>query len=125
MFKINEYYSFSTYGNPVISNSYSGLKLGSILNYQTAIKFANIDLIQKQLYPYLPPGTESNHSKYTYLLFENNGKMEVIAEEWIIPNSVSQSEGKTYTLTLNNMSSTKMAIVRDQLRLLGISFNIL
>lgn len=125
MFKINDHYSFSTYSNPVIASSYKGLKLISMVSYQMATKFANIDLIQKQIYPYLPPGTPNNHTKYTYLIFEHNNKTEVIAEEWIIPNSVSQSEGKSYTLVLNNITATKMAIVRDQLRLLGISYNIL
>lgn len=125
MFKINEHYSFSTYTNPIIATAYKAAKLASILDYKTAVKFGNIDLIQKQIFPYLPPGTPKNHNNYTYLLFDVNGKTVVIAEEWIIPNSVTQSEGKSYTLTLNNITSTQMAIVRDQLRLLGISYTIL
>ena len=125
MFKLNDYYQLSLYNNPVIATSYKGVKLVSILDYRTAARFANIDLLQRQIYPYLPPGTPSDHTKYTYLLLDNNGAQVVVAEEWVIAESVVTSQGSTYTLNLNNITSAQLAVVRDQLRLLGISYTIL
>lgn len=125
MFKLNESYQFSTYTNPVIANSYKGVKLISILDYKRAMLFGNLDLQQRQIYPYLPPGTPSDHTKYTYLLFDNDGQKHVVAEEWVILNSVLKTEGMSKTIQLENVTSAQVALIRDQLRLLGISYSIL
>jgi len=122
---INKYYEFSLYPNTVIGINFKNAKLTAILDYKKAIKFANIDLYQKQIYPYLPPNTPSNHRNYTYYLFEVNGKDVVIADTWIIPTSIVESQSASYILKLNNISETQLAIVRDQLRVLGINFEII
>ena len=122
---INNHYNFSLYANSVLGSSYKGLRLSSILDYSTAVKFGNIDLLQKQIYPYLPPGTPKDATKYSYLLFQKDDKPFVVAEEWIIPNSIEQTTGKDYTIVLRNTTVDKVAIVRDQLRLLGLTFDIL
>ena len=121
---INNYYNFAVYANTVIGTSFNSAKLISIMDYYTAIKFSNIELTQKQVSPYLPPGTLTDNKKYTYYLFTTNNSTVVVADAWIIPNSVVQSESNTYTLTLNNVSSIQLNIIRDQLRLLGIAFQI-
>lgn len=122
---INNHYNFSLYANSVLGSSYKGLRLSSILDYSVAVKFGNISLLHKQVYPYLPPGTPKDLTKYTYFLFKDGDKQIVIAEEWIIPSSVEQTVGKDYTIVLKNTTTEKVAIIRDQLRLLGISFDIL
>lgn len=121
---INKYYDFSLYPNSVLGTNYTNAKLISILDYNTALKFSNIELLQKQIYPYLPPGTIADHTNYTYYLFKYNNKNLVIADVWIIESSITVTTGLTYTLKLNNITSNQLAIIRDQLRLLGISFDI-
>lgn len=123
--KINKHYSFSLYSSPVISSTYQNAKLLSMLDYDTALKFSNIELIQKQIFPYLPPGTNPNHTEYTYYLFNHKDKNVVIAESWIIDSSFAESSSVNYNIRLNNVSTGELNIVRDQLRLLGISFDIL
>lgn len=122
---INNHYNFSLFANSVLGSSYKGVRLSSILDYTVAVKFGNIDLLHRQIYPYLPPGTPKDHTKYTYLLFQNGDKQLVIAEEWIIPSSIEQTVGRDYTITLRNTTVDKVAIIRDQLRLLGVTFDIL
>lgn len=122
---LNKHYGFSLYPNSVLGTVYKNAKLVSILDYTTALKFSNIELLHKQIYPYLPPGTNPNHIEYTYYLFKHNDKDVVIADVWIIDGSVEESSGLNYTIRLNNISNAQYSAVRDQLRLLGIPFDIL
>ncbi len=121
---INKHYNFSVYANSILGTAYKNTKLVSILDYTTALKFGNIELLHRQIYPYLPPNTLADHTKYTYYLFQYNGKTIVIADVWILQNSIEETEGLNYTLKLNNITSTQLTIIRDQLRLLGIAFDI-
>ena len=122
---INNHYNFSLYANSVLGSSYKGFRLSSILDYNVAVKFGNIDLLHRQVYPYLPPGTPKDHTKYTYFLFQSDNKQLVVAQEWIIPSSIEQTVGRDYTITIRNSTDTQVAIVRDKLRLLGLTFDIL
>lgn len=121
---INNYYNFAVYANAVIGTSFNSAKLISIMDYYTAIKFSNIELTQKQVSPYLSPTILTDNKKYTYYLFALNDKTVVVADAWIVPNSIVQAQSNTYNLTLNNVSSTQLNIIKDQLRLLGITFQI-
>ena len=120
--KISGLYNLSVFANSILGSNYQNVKLSSILDYSTALRFESIDLLHKQIFPYLPPGTPSDHTKYTYFLFQHKDKTIVLAEHWIIPGSVQLTEGATHTLKLNNVTQQQLTIVRDQLRLLGISF---
>ncbi|NTW90604.1 MAG: hypothetical protein HGA35_01505 [Erysipelotrichaceae bacterium] len=66
---LNKHFNFSLYPNSVIGTVYQNAKLVSILDYNTALKFSNIELLQKQIYPYLPPGSNPNHTDYIYYFF--------------------------------------------------------
>ncbi len=54
---INKHYNFSVYANSILGTSYTNTKLVSILDYHTALKFANVELLHRQVFPYLPPNT--------------------------------------------------------------------
>ena len=122
---LNKHYNFSLYPNSVLGTVYQNAKLVSILDYNVALKFANIELLQRQIFPFLPPGTSAKHTEYTYFLFKYNDKDIIIADAWIIDSSVEETTGLNYTVRLNNISSAQYNAIRDQLRLLGISFDIL
>lgn len=122
--EINKFYNFSVYANSVLGTSYKNAKLLSVMDYRTALKFGNIELLHRQVYPYLPPETLKDATKYTYYLFNYNGKDVVLASVWIVESSVEQTSGMSFTLQLNNISDRQLTIIRDQLRLLGISFDI-
>ena len=124
MLSTNRYYNFSVYANSVLGTAYKNAKLVSTLDYRKALKEDNIDLLQRQIYPYLPPGTPSDHTKYTYYVFEYNGKEITLADVWIEQTSIEETQGLNYTLRLNNITSPQLTTIRDQLRLLGVSFDI-
>jgi hypothetical protein len=57
---LNKHYNFSLYDNSVLGKTYKNAKLKSILDYYTALKFSDVELLNKQIYPYLPSGTNNN-----------------------------------------------------------------
>lgn len=122
---VGNYYTFSLYPVPSLGSSFSNAKLLSIMDYDTALKFANVTLQATQSQPYLPTGTPSDYKNFTYYLFLVDGKKIVIADYWIITTSLVVSQNTTSTIRLNNISSTDLTTVQEQLRLLGISFDIL
>lgn len=121
---INNHYDFSVYANSILGVSYQNARLVSILDYNTALKFDNVVLMNRQVYPYLPEGTLEDLTRYTYYLFKVAERSVVLADVWVVSDSVVLSSGVNHTVTLMNISSGQLAIVRDQLRLLGISFSI-
>lgn len=121
---INKHYSFSVYANSILGTNYRNAKLVAILDYKTALRFENIDLAHKQIYPYLPPNTLIDHTKYTYYLLDVNDKTVVIADTWIKQSSIEETSGQSYTVKLNNVTTHQLNIIRDQLRLIGVSFDI-
>lgn len=122
--KINNYYDISTFASPVLGSTHKNVRLLGILNYDNALKLDNIEAKQKQVYPYLPDGTPRDHRRYTYYHFQKGGKDIILADYWIVPNSIKEVDGETYVITLRNVNSTEVAAIRDQLRLLNIQFEI-
>lgn len=122
---INNHYNFSVYANSILGTSYRNARLVSILDYKTALKFSNIVLQHKRVYPYLPANTLEDATKYTYYKFKVGDKDIVLADVWIEDSSIELSVGTDYNVKLINTSSSQLAAIRDQLRLLGISFIII
>lgn len=122
---LNKYYTFSVYANSVLGTTYRKAKLVSILDYSVALKFANVELLHKQVYPYLPPETTQDHTRYSYYLFKYKDKDVVLADVWIDQTTIQESFGETYTIRLNDSNTDTLNHVKNMLRLLGVSFDIL
>lgn len=121
---VGRHYNFSVYANSILGSSYRNAKLLSTLTYELAKKFDNVDMKHRMVYPYLPPNTLNDLTKYTYYLFKVNGKELLFADVWIINGSVEETLGLNYNLKLNNITEGQLAMIRDQLRLIGINFTI-
>lgn len=122
--EIGNHYNLALYATSVLGSVYKGLKLSSIVDYEIASKFASVDLLHKQVYPYLPPGTPSNHKEYTYYIFKNETKVVVLASYWVIQDSIELTGGAVYNVKLENITPQTFAVIRDQLRLLGVTFTV-
>ena len=122
--KIGRYYNFSLYTNSVLGSTFHSLKLIGILDYNNALKFGNVVLLHKEISPYLPIFSNLDYTKYTYYLFEGKDKKYIIADAWIIPDSVEEVDVVTYTLKLSNVNNTQLEVIKNQLRILGITFEI-
>ena len=118
-------YDFSVYANSVLGSTYKNQRLTSILDYQSALRFDNVVLLHRQIYPSLPQGTVSDATKYLYYCFvDQTGKTTVLADVWIDDSTIVQSSGTDVTFVLRNVTTGQAGIVRDQLRLLGIAFDV-
>lgn len=121
---INNHYDFLVYANSILGASFQNARLVSILDYQTALKFDNVVLMHRQVFPYLPEGTLEDLTRYSYYLFKVGEHSVLLADVWIVSQSLTLSTGSSHSLTLLNVSANQLSIVRDQLRLLGISFTV-
>ena len=121
---INTHYNFSVHANSVLGTNYKDALLLSILDYSTALKFENIVHLHKQVFPYLPTGTISDQTKYSYYLFKVGDRTVVLADVWLNDATIEISNGTSYTVKLNNISINQLNMIRDQIRLLGINFSI-
>lgn len=123
--QLNNYYNISTYVPVIYGSELNNLKLVSIVDYSTALKFANIELMHKQIKPYLPTEAILDPVKYTYYRFkDSNNKEYVIADTWIIPTSIVEVAHVTINITVKNVTNADVPLLRDQLRTLGYSFDL-
>lgn len=123
-YKVNGTYDFSVYANSVLGATYKNAVLQAELNYDVAVKFDNIEAKQRNVAGKLPKGTPTNYKEFKYLLFKVDGQDVVVAEHWIVPDSVNLSGSKSATITIQNASDRDIILIRDQLRLLGLNFSI-
>lgn len=121
---IGKYYDFSLPNNAVLGSSFSNARLLSILSYDIAVKFSNVDSLHRQLSPGLPPGTPANYKNYSYYMFSYKGENLVVADAWITTGSIVETTSETRTITLTNVTASKLLVIRDQLNLLGVTFTI-
>lgn len=122
---LNNYYNINTYAPIIFGSNLKNLKLVSILDYNTAIKFSNIPMVQKQIEPYLPPNSPLNFNAYTYYKFIDSEKNEIIiADIWLIPDSIVLVTSISANILVTNITTGDIPIIRDQLRLLGYTFQI-
>ena len=122
--ELNRHYNFSLHLNPVLPVTHKNARLVSIMDYHTALKFANVVLLHRQIYPHLPEGTLEDLTRYTYYHFKVKEESVVVADMWLVPTSIELSQGAIYTVKLMNVTNAQLNVVRDQLRMLGITFTV-
>lgn len=121
---VDKHYNFSVHAPSILGSNYKNARLMSILNYQTALRFGDVVLRHRQVYPYLPADTDNDQTKYKYYLFDIGGRWVVLADVWLIPESVEVTTGGTVVIRMHNITDAQVTILRDQFRLMGLSFDI-
>lgn len=121
---VDTHYNFSVFAPSVLGSNYKNARLMSVLNYQTALKFGDVVLKHRQVYPYLPADVPSDQTKYTYYLFQVGDKDIILADVWLLPETIEATSGSTRTITLLNVTEAQVTVIRDQFRLMGLSFSI-
>lgn len=117
---INKLYNFNTYAVTVLGATFSKAKLVAIMDYFTASKEKNVDILQKQVLPFLPPGTPLDIINYTFYKFKTDaGPYIVLASYWIDNSSQSVCVSLNASFLINNIVDSDVPIIVEQLRLLG------
>ena len=125
MFELHSTYNFTTYAPAVIGGGFKRVKVVGIVDYDTAKKYQNVDLIQRQIFSRLPVGTPDRASNYSYLLVEDgNGLRHVIAYPWIIPDTVVKVTTVDLQVRVRGTDDTDMARLRNVLNSMGYSYTI-
>lgn len=121
-FKIGSTYTFNTLAPTVLESVMRNVKILSIMNYDLANSYINVDIMQKSIYPLLPTGTPSNPRDYVYVLFETEAKIKtVMAVDWIDVNSIQEVSTVTINIRVDKAAIEDIPKIRDTLKLMGFS----
>jgi hypothetical protein len=129
---INQLYSFSTLAPSILGASYSSVRLVSIMDYASAVQNKNVELLQKQVEPYLLPGTPTDVKKYQFYKFQTRAAVGptpaeyiVVADEWVTTEGFVAVTSVDAVVRINNVDAVAdIAIITEQLRLLGYTFTV-
>jgi hypothetical protein len=121
-FKIGSIYTFNTLAPTVLESVMRNVRILSIMSYDLANSYINVDIMQKSIYPLLPSGTPSNPRDYVYILFETEAKIKtVLAIDWIDINSIQEVTTVTINIRVDRAAIEDIPKIRDTLKLMGFT----
>lgn len=121
-FQIGKTYTFNTLAPTVLESVMKNVKIMSIMDYDLANSYINVDLVQKAIYPLLPIGTPNNPKDYVYVLFMTEAKIKsVLAIDWIDVNSIQEITSATINVRINGAALEDIPKIRDTLKLMGFT----
>ena len=113
---IGKVYSFNTKSPVFLGASIERAKLKSIVDTDTARRFAPIDQLHAQIYPTLPTGTPNDVNASTYYIFEGMNKSTIVfSEDWIVESSIEVIEHIEIVVTVPRASLSDIQKVRTAL----------
>ena len=119
-FQIGVVYSFNSLAAAILGAEFVNVKLVAILDYDTAMQFSNVALMNKQILPLLPVGTPADPTAYTYLKFKTPvGTNIILAYNWIDTSTITITAGTTITVVVNNASTADVTTIKNVLAQLG------
>lgn len=121
-FELFKSYNFNTLAPTILATNYKNVKVLSIMNHDTALKYFVPATTSASVFPFLPIGTVSDPTKYTYILFESNDSLKtVLALEWIDQSTITVVSYQTLTLTVTQAAAGDADKIKQSLLLLGIT----
>lgn len=89
-FQILGTYTFEVSAPAVLGGTkFENVKLSGIVSYEDARLITNVDLMYRQVYPSLPPGTPDTPRLQTYYVFVTQaGQRIVMCDQWILKDTV-------------------------------------
>lgn len=125
IFKLKAKYNFTVYAPALFSDTFRQSKVVGIIDYETAKKYTNIDLMQRQIYPLLPANTPDKVADYTYILLElSSGIQTVLAYPWIIENSIQEVSTMNLVATVYDVDDSDVNVIRDFMNSMGYRFKL-
>lgn len=124
MFDLNSYgkiVSFEVYPAGILGSNFKAVKVLSIVDYDTARLYMDVNNLAISVYPLLPVGTPKDFKKYHYLKIQHaNDVVECIALAWINNDTIIEHSDVVVNIKikLDNVNTT------DVVRRLLIANNI-
>lgn len=117
-FKINQAYNIPVIPTAVLGTDFNNVTVVGILNYRTALHFADIDAIQASVFPYLPQGTPNRPEEYEYLQLQTatpNTPPVILARQWINEAAVVAVTNSKIVVTIEGAGAQDIDDVRAAL----------
>lgn len=123
LFDFDNVYNFNTISMTILKPTYKNLKVTSNMGYKQAVRYSGIysDVVtaRQQLEAEtgldLVPALDAR-----YILFEDEyGNEILLAEDWIVTNTVVLVTSVALSLKVFNIASSDVAIITNTLRALG------
>ena len=122
---INSYYSFLTRAPGILGATYSNMRLVSVMTYDLARNFIDINAMHANIYPTLPSGFPDNPQGYTYYMFKTeNGENAVFADIWIDTGSITEKSSQSIMVEINKISNSDITRIQTTLTSMGYVFSI-
>ena len=113
MFGLDSYgkiVSFEVYPVSILGDNYKTVKILSIVDYDTARMYTDVNNLSVSVYPSLPQGTPKDLKKYMYLKLEHlNGSITCVAIPWVNQDTVKFHTDVliNVTIKLNHVSDVE------------------
>ena len=115
-FKNRAVYSFDVYPVAILGASFANVTVMGTIDEATAREKLATAEIHAQVYPFLPSGTPDDPTAYDYLRFKTlTGETVTIGIPWIKPESVVLVDAKTLDITVGQVKSEDVTIIRNLL----------
>lgn len=117
--EIGKSYDFTLYATGVLGAGYKNSKVLGVMDYDSAKVIQDITPLHIQAYPQLPPGTPRNAKDLVYVKIKTPmNELRVIAMDWISSTPVMVTT-QIARVTISQISSSDVAIIRDLLTING------
>lgn len=112
-FQTRKMYSFQVYPSAVLgTTNFQKVTVKSILDYNTAMQFADIHAQHENVFSYLPAGTPDRPEDFDYLLLETAAGKTVIGVPWIIPETIEQVSSMKIQAVIEDVSTADVERIR-------------
>lgn len=122
VFEIGKRYDFDTVVPTIFGITYKDMLVKAIMRLDVAITMdSSLTSKHEQAYPQLPAGAPKDPGDLMYIQFEDpDGKVVVMATDWISDSSVVLSNRDKYIITLYSATQTEVDAIKDYLNMNGI-----
>lgn len=118
---IGKSYDFTLHASGVLGTGFSNAKVLGIMDYDSAKVIQDITPLHIQAYPDLPTGTPRNAKELLYVKIKTIlGEVRIIAMDWISSQPVEVIT-QTIRVTIGNVSSSDVNVIRNILLVNGYS----
>lgn len=106
-------YSFQVYPSTILgTTNFQKVTVKSILDYNSAMQFADIVAQHENVFPHLPEGTPDRPQDFDYLLLETAAGRTIIGVPWIILDSVEEVGSMKIQVVVEDVSTNDVERVR-------------
>jgi hypothetical protein len=113
IFKPRGIYTFNVYPGPIIGEQFTNATVLSVMDFQTATRFADIKALHENVFPYLPEGSPNRPEDFDYLLISVGENTTVLGVPWIIAESVEERDSMKMSVTIEDVTAQDIMRVRE------------